>query len=127
MQGDAAAAQQIADGDVPRIGPAVAGFFVGPDGLNGQTIQQIAQDRDGLADSDHQWSTQRRKICPQRTETLGDEGPVATGGIRLGPVSGLGDVERQDRAAPCGFDEYSVVVDPEVALEPDQLQGFHQG
>ena len=119
-------AMRGAPGAHPQVageGPGVAGFLVRPQGSQRQRLAQVLQHRlDRAAAQD-----QRLPECGQRLAQLGQafaqEVELASAGVGLPPIAGLDHEQRQHRPAPGGLGQWRVVRDPQVALEPDDLDG----
>ena len=110
------------DGDVAIECPAVAGFFMGVERGDAMYDVDVVQYRYGLADADDQPRAAGAQAAIEIGEGVAQEGIVPAAGIRLRPKRGLDDVERQHRpAAGQRGDQWRMVVDPKVALEPDNL------
>ena len=82
-----------------------------------------AQNLDGLPDLNAQGLAKPSQRSRQLFEALRGEGPLSSGGVRLGPEPGLDDVQGQHRPGFGGQGQGAVVGDAQVALEPDHLQG----
>ena len=92
----------------------------------GRRLSSSSRTGIGLPLAHHQGLAEGGQVPRQLRQGLGGEGPVAARGIGLGPEPRLGDVEGQHRPAPGRGGQGRMVEDPQVPLEPDDLDGGHE-
>jgi hypothetical protein len=92
-----------------------------PQGGDTSPVVQLRQDLDGLAGPDAEGLAEGCQGLVQFLEALGRKVPLPGRGIGLGPETRLYDVQGQDRPGPDRHSQGTVVDNPQVALEPDDL------
>ena len=122
MQGDPSPPAPGTHRPVAPKSPVVAGFLVGMDGFETPALMQALQHFDHLATFQQQSLTQALESLIQISQAFGDEVLLAPAGIRQAPVSRLDHVQRQHRPAPGCLGQWPMIIDAQIALEPDQLQ-----
>ena len=78
------------------------------------------QHRNRIAHPQDQGGTQRAERGPQIGQRLGGEGPLAGGCVGQLPIVRFHDVKRQHRPQFGRAGEGGVVVDAQIAFEPDE-------
>ena len=125
MPGDALVLGPLGHGSIAGIGPAVAGFLMAPEPRDAEVASRPLQDVYRRPDAHHQRLSQTCERNPELLQALGAEVPLARRAVALLPQLGLHDGQRQDRALATRLQQRLVVSDPQIPLEPDDLEPFH--
>ena len=96
-----------------------------PEGLKRHLGLQVGQYADHLPHPQHQGGTEAGQIRLEIGEGFGAEGPLARGGIALGPEFRLHHVEGQHGTAARGLPQGAMVVHPQIPLEQNDVDSFH--
>lgn len=81
---------------------------------------KAVEDRHRLTHPHRQRQAQGAQVGAQPVKAFGDEGPVPGRGVGAGPERRLDDVDRQDRPQPRRKGQRRVVLQAEIALQPDE-------
>jgi len=106
---------------IAPAGPGIAGFLVGPDGIDHHLLLQRIQHPGDFVLPDQQWLAQLRKGLAQLPQGLADERPVSCRHVGLFPQARLRDIKRQYPAPFSGPAERRMIPDAQITLEPDEL------
>jgi hypothetical protein len=79
------------------------------------------------SDPHHQGLAQLGQVAPQLRQALGAELPLPRRGIRLLPQLRLHHHQGQHRPLLAGLQQGPVIHQPQIPLEPDDLQRIHGG
>ena len=120
---DAALAAPRGDAPVALEGPAVAGLLVRPEREASMPPLDRFEHREDIATVQHQRAAEAAQRRIKVDERVADEAPMAERCVVLPPKIGFDDIQRQHGTAFGGGAERRVVVQPQVALEPDDLRG----
>ena len=125
IPGDAMALGPGGHPQVAGVGPAVAGFLVAPEGGDAELAAGPLQHGFDPAGAYDQGLAQLRQRLAQILEALGAEGPLAGRGIGLVPQLGLHHHQGQHRTLARGLEQRLVIGQPQIPLEPNDLQPLH--
>ena len=110
---------------VAGVGPAVAGFLVAPEAGDAELAAGPLQHGFHRARAHDQGLAQPRQLLAEMLQALGAEGPLAGRGIGLLPQLRLDHHQGQHRSAATGLEQRLVVDQPQIPLEPNDLQPLH--
>ena len=110
---------------VAGIGPAVAGFLMAPEAGDAELAAGPLQHGLHRPRAHDQGLAQPRQLLAEILQALGAEGPLAGRGIGLLPKLGLHHHQGQHRSAAAGMEQRLVVDQPQIPLEPNDLQPLH--
>ena len=114
-------ARPCSDALVPRKGPRIAGLFVRPDGIDSDFTVDCLQDLGDGPDADHQRCAALLQRIPELPEAIQYEAPLSARYIGLSPVVRFDDIEGHHDPLVRRLYQRSVIVDAQIALEPDNL------
>ena len=84
----------------------------------------LPQDIDGVPDADDEWLAEFAQFIRHIPQAVAQESEVSVGDIGLPPQVGLDDVEWENEARAGSLGERRVIGDPQVTLEPHDVERF---
>ena len=123
--GDAVLAGPLGHPQVAGVGPAVARFLVAPQPGDAEAAAGPLQHLLHRPHPHHQGLTQTGQVHPQLRQALSAELPLPRRGIRLLPQFRLHYHQWQYRPLLAGLQQGPMIHQPQIPLEPDDLQRIH--
>ena len=93
-----------------------------PQRRNAAAFMQLAQDRYRIANHHAQGLTKGCKCLLEIAKTFCRECPLARRYVGLRPQIRLHNIQWQHRSGLCGHCQRAVILDPEIAFEPDNVE-----